>query len=186
MLHKLLNGSPFSRSDNRKPSNPQQPQVSSVLKIIHAGGLVECYYMAIPAIKILEKYPAYVLAKPEVFRRPWDSVVRPEKILTPGQKFLLVPLHTVRKLRRKMIRPSKETCVSFISNGGSVDDGSSSFMSGFRKSIRIKKHVTFVGVDNGKQKEFDHQGGKTKDGKKHRRTENAMVAWHPSLTSVIE
>jgi hypothetical protein len=99
-VHKL---SPFEHGDHAKPANPaaaRQPEIaSSAMKIIHAGGRIECYYMATPAARILEKYPSHYLAKPEVFRRPWDSVVRREKILIPGQKFLLVPRHTVKKLR---------------------------------------------------------------------------------------
>jgi len=67
---------------------------SAVLKIVHAGGNVECYYMAITAARIMEKYPKVLLARPEVFRRPWDSVVRPDEILTPGQKFFIVPRRT--------------------------------------------------------------------------------------------
>ncbi|KAJ6334294.1 hypothetical protein OIU78_011232 [Salix suchowensis] len=91
--------------DHPKPANPTTPEkleiASSALKIIHGGGRVECYYMAIPAARILEKYPSHALAKPEVFRSPWNSVVRPEKIPTPGQDSLPVPHHTVKKLRRK-------------------------------------------------------------------------------------
>ena len=50
--------------------------------------------MAITAARIMEKYPKVLLARPEVFRRPWDSVVRPDEILTPGQKFFVVPRRT--------------------------------------------------------------------------------------------
>jgi hypothetical protein len=125
-VHKL---SPFARGDHAKPANPaaaRQPEIaSSAMKIIHAGGRIECYYMATPAARILEKYPSHYLAKPEVFRRPWDSVVRREKILIPGQKFLLVPRHTVKKLRRKIRQPSKElssvSSASRASNDTSVD-----------------------------------------------------------------
>ena len=45
--------------------------------------------MAIPAARIMEKYPKFLLARPELFRRPWDSVVRPDEIFTPGQKFFV-------------------------------------------------------------------------------------------------
>lgn len=127
MLEKLLKAhklSPFARSDLPKPANPTTPEkleiASSALQIIHAGGRVECYYMAIPAARILEKYPSHALAKPEVFRRPWNSVVRPEKILTPGHKFLLVPHHAVRKLRRKIGKPSEESSSSSSSSSVSL------------------------------------------------------------------
>ncbi|KAL3604971.1 hypothetical protein D5086_005830 [Populus alba] len=54
MLEKLLKAhklSPFARSDLPKPANPTTPEkleiASSALKIIHVGGRVECYYIAI-------------------------------------------------------------------------------------------------------------------------------------------
>ena len=128
-VHKL---SPFARSDRPKPTNPTTPEklenASSALKIIHAGGRVECYYMAIPAARILEKYPSHALAKPEVFRRPWNSVVRPEKILTPGQKFLLVPHHTVKKLRRKIRKPSEESSSPSVSSTSKASNDTSTDM----------------------------------------------------------
>ena len=182
MLDRLLKAhklSPFARSDLPNPANPTSPEkleiASSALKIIHAGGRVECYYMAIPAARILEKYPSHALAKPEVFRRPWNSVVRPEKILTPGQKFLLVPRHAVRKLRRKIGKPSEESSssssssvslTSQASNDASTDmvsrqnistgvsrDSSCSFRSALRKKTGVKKHVRFAGIA------VKHKGG---------------------------
>ncbi|KAL8223740.1 hypothetical protein R6Q57_019215 [Mikania cordata] len=81
---------------------------SSVLQIIHAGGTVERYYMAFPAACIMDKYPNFVLARPEIFRRPWDSIVRPEEILVPGQKYFVVPIPTVKKLHRRLRKPIVE------------------------------------------------------------------------------
>ncbi|KAG6417034.1 hypothetical protein SASPL_124475 [Salvia splendens] len=46
---------------------------SRALKIVRAGGHVERYYMATPAAMIIQKNPSFVLARPEIFRRPWDS-----------------------------------------------------------------------------------------------------------------
>ncbi|KAL1555433.1 hypothetical protein AAHA92_11171 [Salvia divinorum] len=54
---------------------------SRAVKIVHAGGHVERYYMATPAVIIIQKNPSFVLARPEIFQMPWDSVVRPEEIL---------------------------------------------------------------------------------------------------------
>ncbi|KAK4727481.1 hypothetical protein R3W88_032398 [Solanum pinnatisectum] len=64
---------------------------AAALKIIHVGGVAEYYYMATPASRILEKYPSFILAKPEVFRKPWDSLVHKDEILIPGQKYYVVP-----------------------------------------------------------------------------------------------
>jgi len=191
-VHKL---SPFEHGDHAKPANPaaaRQPEIaSSAMKIIHAGGRIECYYMATPAARILEKYPSHYLAKPEVFRRPWDSVVRREKILIPGQKFLLVPRHTVKKLRRKIRQPSKElssvSSASRASNDTSVDmvsrqnidvpsssffsqsdisvsrDTKRSCRSALRKETSVKKHVRFTCFDV-KHKAADYSTNSEKKG----------------------
>ncbi|KAL6287151.1 hypothetical protein ACE6H2_011541 [Prunus campanulata] len=183
MLHKLLNVhklKPFVRHALPKQAPATQPQSrpvedgTSILKIVHAGGHVESYYMAIPAAKILEKYPSFLLARPEVFRRPWDSVVKADEILTPGQKLLLVPRRTMRKLRRRIRKPNKEfskankefSVNSYVSQSsmdvsghtisqrkqgaaavGELSDSSSiCSIIGRQKSVG-KKHVTFSGID---------------------------------------
>lgn len=89
------------------PTPPQMPEeLQMPLRIIQAGGFVECYYMAFPAEHVIEKYPQLVLVRPEIFQRPWDSIVRPEEMLLPGEKFYLVPRRTLRKLQRRIRRPS--------------------------------------------------------------------------------
>lgn len=161
MLHKLLN---FQK---RKPSHtvppPEPPSVarpedgmSSVLKIVHAGGFVERYYMAIPAAEVMKKYPSFLLTKPEVFKRPWESVVQPDEILTPGGKYFVVPRSTVKKLRRRIRRPSKEVSAKSSESKSSKDvlkrnevqQGETSYASsGGRMKSAAKKHVTFSGID---------------------------------------
>ncbi|MCD7468860.1 hypothetical protein HAX54_007405 [Datura stramonium] len=104
------------RSDNPPPGRRHGPPKSvsfsvperppSALKIIHAGGVAEYYYMATPAARILEKYPSFILARPDVFRRPWDSVVHEDEILIPGQKYYVVPQCTLKKLRRRIKKNS--------------------------------------------------------------------------------
>ncbi|KAL4193418.1 hypothetical protein AMTRI_Chr06g176800 [Amborella trichopoda] len=78
------------------------------LRIVHAGGFVEKYYVAIRAAEVLEKHPGLCLARPEVFKRPQESLVSPDESLLPGQKFLLVPQSTVRKLRERHSERSLE------------------------------------------------------------------------------
>ncbi|BFG25884.1 hypothetical protein CerSpe_121580 [Prunus speciosa] len=176
MLHKLLNVhklKPFVRHALPKQALATQPQSrpeedgTSILKIVHAGGHVESYYMAIPAAKILEKYPSFLLARPEVFKRPWDSVVKADEILTPGQKVLLVPRRTMRKLWRRIRKPNKEFSVNSYVSQSSMDvsghtisqrkQGAAAFgelsdsssicgIIGRQKSVG-KKHVTFSGID---------------------------------------
>lgn len=52
----------------------------AALKIVHARGMVESYYMALLAVNFIDRYPSFVLARPEVCQQPWDSVVLPEEI----------------------------------------------------------------------------------------------------------
>lgn len=128
--------------------------------------------MAIPAVIILEKYPSCILGRREVFRRPWDSVVRPEELLTLGEKLFLVPRRTVRKLRWRVKKPdghrevssnsfaSKscvDVCVDKVSSK-SNDFPSTSFCqqseatvyaektASERKSA-VKRRVRFVGIE---------------------------------------
>lgn len=88
------------------PSRPaiDEDRILSPLKIIHAGGFVEQYYMAIPASEIMTKYPKSVLARPEVFHKPWDSLVNPDEILSVGERLYLMPVNTLLKLRRRIRR----------------------------------------------------------------------------------
>ncbi|KAA8524896.1 hypothetical protein F0562_011319 [Nyssa sinensis] len=122
MLHKFFGLRP-QKHLSRRQVPPKQPvpvpdvvdEGSSALKIVHVGGVVELYYMAVPAARIIEKYPSSILARPDVFRRPWESVVRPEEILTPGQKFFIVPRQTMKKLRRRIRKPNAENpSMSFL------------------------------------------------------------------------
>ncbi|CAI9783629.1 unnamed protein product [Fraxinus pennsylvanica] len=170
------------------------------LKIVHAGGSAEYYYMAIPATRIIEKYPSFILTRPEVFRRPWDSIVRPEEILVPGQKFYIVPRRTVKKLRRRIKKTSSElgeTNVSQQKNKFST----SSIMAKSGSNKKARNHrVRFFGIDVTAKQESDSVPSNRKvgsvpsdkkkpkklgtDGKK--RMARYSSAWEPSLTSINE
>lgn len=67
----------------------------------HAGGREELYPNAIPAYKLMEKYPGISVARPEVFKSPHDSQLCPEDSLLPGKKYYVVPSSTVQKLKHK-------------------------------------------------------------------------------------
>ncbi|XAR55237.1 hypothetical protein NMG60_11035256 [Bertholletia excelsa] len=160
---------------NPAPTVPEERP--SALKIIHAGGIVESYYMAVPAKVIMDKYPSFVLARPDVFRRPWDAVVRSDEILVPGQKFYVVQRQTVKRLRRRIRNPrgsESSTANSFVSQSSShfsaeivsrrPDDFSSkSFLRESDISVlsidtaessgkikRQDRHVSFYGLNNKK------------------------------------
>jgi len=104
--------------------------------------------MAVPAAGIIEKYPGSVLARPDVFRRPWEPLVRPEEILTPGEKFYIVPHGTVKKLRKRIRRPSSRRPVT-VGESGSVsqtDLPSSSLMPSARESQTNSKKLSGNGT----------------------------------------
>lgn len=182
MLRKLIHAATGSKTFfNSRPkfsttttNREEEGSPSSALRIIHAGGIVEQYYMAIPAARIIDKYyPAFTLTRPDIFRRPWDDVVvRPEEMLIPGQKYFVVPRRTVKKLKRRIDKRSEimnstailfksvekmgnNTCQrenessSFSSNKGKTNAG---IMIKSRKKTRARNYrVRFFGIDTYKQ-----------------------------------
>lgn len=107
------------------PTPVAEERSSAVLKIIHAGGLVELYYMAVPAARIIDKYPSFMLTRPDVFQRPWGAIICREEILIPGQKYFLVPPRTLKKLIRRIKKPSDLDSSLLYNSQSSVDDASS-------------------------------------------------------------
>lgn len=186
MLLKLFR----SRTNNTDPDANPNPNPTpiirevavrekpSVLQIIHAGGVVERYYMAFPAASIMEKHPNSVLARPEIFRRPWDSIVQPEEILVPGQKYFVVPVGTVKKLRRRMWKPSHEmsNCLVFQDK-----DTPSSKSLLFGKPISFNRRVRFKGIES--KTRNDSGGKKSSNGRGSRKK---IVRFAPSLTVIDE
>ncbi|KAJ0964537.1 hypothetical protein J5N97_025675 [Dioscorea zingiberensis] len=69
-----------------------------VVKIVYPGGRVELRDRPIIAAEIMKANPMCCVAHPDVFRQPW-SVVSPDTVLMQGQKFYVVPVRTIRKLR---------------------------------------------------------------------------------------
>ncbi|KAG6419634.1 hypothetical protein SASPL_121856 [Salvia splendens] len=175
---------------------------SRALKIVHAGGHVERYYMATPAAMIIQKNPSFVLARPEIFRRPWDSVIRPEEILVPGQKYYVVPRRTVKKLRRRIRKPSAMG-PGFTSTENPSQSSLSSF-SGIlvKPGIKTKArnlHVWFSGIESNNKKDSSNTASnpsgnksenKSSNGSKQRYEKKEMAriesAWEPGLQSITE
>lgn len=162
ILTKLFNTNKIRLPTCRKPppsSTPPADNRPMPLRIVHAGGSVECYYMAVPASAIMEKHQKCVLARPDVFHRPWQPLVRPEDILTPGDKYYVVPRGTLRKLRKRMRRPSSESESDLSLESLRLDD----------REMRTdaKKSVAKVGALQKKKVRF-------------------VEPWHPSLLSIDE
>lgn len=160
------------------------------------------YCMATTAATIIQKNPSFVLARPEIFWRPWDSVVRPEEILVPSQKYYVVSRRTVHKLMRQTIKPdTRSPSFSSIDN---ASQGSLSSFSGIlvKPGIKIKArnlHVRFTGIGSiGKPdssgatsnlygKKIGNKcsnGSKLKFGRKERA--RIRFAWEPALQSITE
>lgn len=70
-----------------------------LVKIVHPGGHVELHDRPIMAAEIMHRNPKCIVAHPNVFKQPW-AVVAPDTMLSLGQKFYVVPVSTIRKLRR--------------------------------------------------------------------------------------
>ncbi|KAL2454938.1 Uncharacterized protein Adt_47558 [Abeliophyllum distichum] len=154
-----------------------------------------------------------VHADPEVFRRPWESIVRPEEILIPGQKFYIVPRRTVKKLRRRIKKTSGALSeINVSQQKDSLSTSSIMAKSGSKKNARNRR-VRFFGIDtsstakqesdtvpsnkkkdssvpsNKKKPEKSETDSKKKvnpetDGKKRRARYSST--WEPSLTSINE
>nr|GMD38561.1 Myeloid-associated differentiation marker-like protein [Ipomoea batatas] len=195
--------SPAVRSGDDHTNNPQ----SSALKIIHPGGTTEHYYMATPAARIIDEYyPSFILARPDVFRKPWESVVKRDEILTPGQKFFVVPRQTIKKLRRRSRRIKKGIKV-VPSNHASSDQmislAESSSGSFLQRSSIIKaasdektkqrsrrRRVRFFGVDAVEgSSDFatsSESNGRSRSKSRREQRNRRARAWNPSLTVITE
>ncbi|KZV31361.1 hypothetical protein F511_05465 [Dorcoceras hygrometricum] len=208
ILHNFSSHTVFSHA--RGPENPpaRAERRSRALKIIHVGGVAECYYMAVPAARIIEKYPKFILARPEIFHRPWDSIVGPDEILVPGQRYYVVPQQTVKKLRRRI---KKSSVASFIpksdddnSYSNSVTRSSIMVKSGTKHKAKRDRHVKFDDIENKKKESdssrtgkmvsyqdqnnnFTKEKGKLQNVKVHERRRNRFEhSWEPSLNAIEE
>ncbi|KAJ6810503.1 uncharacterized protein M6B38_156685 [Iris pallida] len=77
------------------------------VRIVLASGMVEVYDGVTPASTVMEKYPGLCLTRPDVFKRPHDSLVGRKEMLLPGQKFYLVPETTMKKVRENYLTKTK-------------------------------------------------------------------------------
>lgn len=71
------------------------------VRIVHAGGREELYQNEVSVSQLMEKYPGMCVARPEVFKKPHESLLWPEENLLPGQKYYMIPTSTAKKLKRR-------------------------------------------------------------------------------------
>lgn len=97
---------------NQLKGRQASPDLSSqskdfLVRITHVGGQQELYKHAIPASKLMKKYPGMYVARPEVFKIPHQSVLWQGELLLPGHKYILISSRDVEKLKRKHPEHSK-------------------------------------------------------------------------------
>ncbi|KAF9590242.1 hypothetical protein IFM89_032020 [Coptis chinensis] len=164
-------------------SSSQQKNV--VVRVVHAGGLVELYHDAISAVQVMENNPGMCLSRPQIFKRPHESILQPDEKLLPGQKYYLVPRSTVRKLKHKYAQKSKEASVcKGMEVKKSVDEEEDSFEDSFCSAkdffICREKWFRYSMIHSGRDvdKPFAPPIKKPRMWK--------VLGWQPSLTSVEE
>ncbi|KAJ9687061.1 hypothetical protein PVL29_015782 [Vitis rotundifolia] len=163
------------------------------LKIVHPGGVVERYYMAVPAVRIMEAYPSFMVARPEVFRRPWDSVVHPDEILNPGEKFFVVPRRTLQKLRRRIRRPKGDLPSNSFSSQSSrnasplINEASYSTDTDTQSRDRRMRLSGIEGMQkNGNGDEDPRKMTLNPQSQQRMRRVRNVISWQPSLTAINE
>lgn len=71
------------------------------VRIVHPGGRQELYHNSIPASQVMEKYEGMCISRPGVFKKPHESLLKPDEYLLPGQKYYIIPCSTAEKLKCK-------------------------------------------------------------------------------------
>ncbi|WOL09068.1 hypothetical protein Cni_G17821 [Canna indica] len=87
-------------------TNENSTSSKTFVKIIYPGGHVEFHSEPVLASDIMSQNPKCWVTHPDVFQQPWAAVVKPDALLALGHKFYVVPISTVRKLRRHSFRNS--------------------------------------------------------------------------------
>ncbi|KAL2484504.1 Uncharacterized protein Adt_29260 [Abeliophyllum distichum] len=74
---------------------------NTTVRIVHAGGRIELYQNAIPASELIQRYPGMCIARPDIFKRPHESLLSADDMLLPGNKYIIIRSTTVAKLKRR-------------------------------------------------------------------------------------
>ncbi|KAF7829311.1 ABC transporter B family member 26, chloroplastic isoform X1 [Senna tora] len=88
--------------------------------LVHEGGQKELYEHAVPASKLMDKYPGMCVALPQVFKDPHQSVLWPEEILLPGHKYIIISCKAVEKLKRKYPEETKTLLENQVDENGTI------------------------------------------------------------------
>lgn len=65
------------------------------------------YQSAISASTVIRKYPGMCITRPNVFKRPYESLLSADDILLPGHKYYVIRSTTVEKLKRRFLQKGR-------------------------------------------------------------------------------
>ncbi|KAK1419983.1 hypothetical protein QVD17_29463 [Tagetes erecta] len=183
-LCSLFGVQPPDKKDSRNPKQVKDDSFSIgsslnsrefCVRILHAGGKEDLYQNPVTVSQLIENYPGMCLARPSVFKNPNESVLSATDLLLPGQKYLLVPVTTLEKLKRNYAAKKNK-----LAGEKGADESDKSlcsadyYVSKERRSKGVvKKHI---------QPNRKHVPPVVKSKSKSTRGPD----WEPSLTSIQE
>ncbi|KAD2803964.1 hypothetical protein E3N88_37341 [Mikania micrantha] len=100
-LDKKDSGNPKAVKDDSFSIGNSLKSREFCVRVVHAGGSEDLYQNPVMVTQLVKNYPGMCLAKPEVFKNPNESVLSGTDLLLPGKKYYLVPLTTLKKLKKK-------------------------------------------------------------------------------------
>ncbi|OWM89677.1 uncharacterized protein LOC116200691 [Punica granatum] len=160
------------------------------VRIIHAGGREELYQYSVSAAQLMEKYPGMCVARPEVFKNPYESILGENDKLLVGHKYYIIPSTTVKKLKRRyQARRREKEDAKDIKQGGrkgrlpegdGIDDFSEESVCSAKDFYVSKEKWSKCSLKKKKMRKKPFVPPIQKA-----RTVRSL-AWEPSLTSVQE
>ncbi|KAH6763246.1 hypothetical protein C2S52_020679 [Perilla frutescens var. hirtella] len=110
--------------EESNPSLSVSKQLRDVtVRIVHAGGRIEMFETAVPAAKLIRRYPGMCIARPDVFRHPHEAVLSADDVLLPGNKYFVVRCTTVEKLKKRLSRKGRNNEGAGGGDGAALEGG---------------------------------------------------------------
>lgn len=114
------------------------------VRVVHAGGKEDLYQNPIAVSQLINEYPGMCFAWPDVFKNPNESVLSATDLLLPGRKYYLVPVTTLKKLKKKHAAKRNKSMGETGTNESdeSVCSAKDYYVSKERRSkCSVKKHI---------------------------------------------
>ncbi|KAK9060212.1 hypothetical protein SSX86_020916 [Deinandra increscens subsp. villosa] len=184
-LDSLFGVKSLDKTDSRNPKEVKDDSFSTgnsfksrefCVRVLHAGGKEELFQNPVTVSQLIKNYPGMCFAWPEVFKNPNESVLSATDLLLPGQKYYLIPVTTLKKLKKKHAANRNKSTGEMgpDESDNSVSSGSSYYVSKERRSRRVGK---------------THRQSNRKRGPPIRKSKSKSCRgsdWEPSLTSIQE